>query len=86
MYIRKKKNKGVSVRQSGQIKSLHSFSFYNYYDENHVGYGDILSFNQDVFSPYTHSVFFTIKGHDVFIFVREGRLTLNVKVQKKTCL
>ena len=83
MYIRKKKNKGVSVRQSGQIKSLHSFSFYNYFDENHVGYGDILAFNQDVFSPNTRTGFFPIKGHDVVIFVREGRLTLHVKGQKK---
>lgn len=83
MYIRKKKNKGVSVRQNGQIKSLHSFSFYNYFDENHIGYGDILAFNQDILLPSTYTDFFPINGHDVVIFVREGNLTLHVKGQKK---
>lgn len=82
MYIRKKVDKGASTKQNGQIKSLHSFSFYNYFDEKHVGYGNILAFNCDTFSPNASTPFFPIQGHDVIIFVREGDLKLDVKGRK----
>lgn len=82
MYIRFKDEKGQTARQNGAVKSLHTFSFFTYFDKEHTDFGCLTAVNQDILLPLTKTAFSHVGGHDVLLFVEEGGLTLHIKGEK----
>jgi redox-sensitive bicupin YhaK (pirin superfamily) len=74
MLIKRNANeRGLSKTE--WLTSFHSFSFGDYFDENHLGFSDLLVINDDIIKPRSGFNTHAHRDMEIFTYVLEGTLT-----------
>jgi redox-sensitive bicupin YhaK (pirin superfamily) len=72
LEIRRSKDRGIA--DIGWLYSHHTFSFGNYYDQNQVGFSDLLVINDDTVQPGQGFGTHPHRDMEIFSYVLEGAL------------
>lgn len=72
MIIRKANERGQT--RTDWLQSYHTFSFANYYDENFLGFGDLLVINEDTVQPSSGFGAHSHQDMEIITYVIEGAI------------